>query len=251
MPVLRPYERDWESLARTEPYFAVLTEERYRSAQLADHQAEFWRSGDDFIAELAHLCQTHLGCALAPDRALDFGCGVGRILLPLAQRSRSAVGVDISPTMLSLAQASCQRAGLSNVSFAPSIPPRDAFDLVVSVIVFQHIPVKAGLAILDDLLGVLSPGGLIALHFLFARPGASPGRRWARFLYATYRPVHALVDFFRRRSNGEAYMQMNVYPFNAVLRRLAARGIADIHLSLTDHGGFEGALLIGRRAAAR
>jgi SAM-dependent methyltransferase len=251
MPVLRPYERDWEVLARTEPYFAVLTEKRYLGAQLPDHQAEFWRSGHDFIAELAHLCQTHLGCALAPHRALDFGCGVGRILLPLAQRSYSAVGVDISPTMLSLAQASCQRAGLSNVSFSHSIPSHDAFDLVVSVIVFQHIPVKTGLAILDGMLGVLSPGGLIALHFLFARPGASPGRRWARFLYATFGPVHALVNFFRGRSSGEAYMQMNVYPVNEVLRRLAAHGIADIHMSLTDHGGFEGALLVGRSTAAR
>jgi 2-polyprenyl-3-methyl-5-hydroxy-6-metoxy-1,4-benzoquinol methylase len=46
------------------------------------------------------------GDDFAPRRVLDFGCGVGRVTLPLARRVDAVVAIDIADSMLSL-RASC------------------------------------------------------------------------------------------------------------------------------------------------
>ena len=159
MNARRRYDRDWDALAETEPLFAVLTDELYLTSRLTpENEAGFWRSGETYVESIADLFQAHFGCALEPARALDFGCGVGRLLVPIARRSQAAVGVDIASAMRSLAQSACERAGLSNVSLAASLPANESFDFVNALLVFQHIPVRQGLGLLDDILGALRAG---------------------------------------------------------------------------------------------
>lgn len=56
---------------------------------------------------------------LTPDTAaLDVGCGTGIYSIALANRIRTAVGVDISPAMIACGQEHAQTLGLQNVSFS-------------------------------------------------------------------------------------------------------------------------------------
>src|SRR3954469_1577393 len=106
----RSTEHDWERFAQDNPYFAVLTDERFKGSELAGEEREiFFASGRQYIEDIFSVLQSHFGCPERVDVALDFGCGVGRLLLPLARRSGLAIGVDISETMLRICAANARQ----------------------------------------------------------------------------------------------------------------------------------------------
>jgi ubiquinone/menaquinone biosynthesis C-methylase UbiE len=97
-------------------------------------------------------------------RALEIGCGIGRMSEHLAGFFGSVTGVDVAGEMIRGARA---RLGhLPNATFVEtdgaSLPFDDAsFDFVFSFIVFQHVPTKeAVIGTVRDAYRVLAPGGL-------------------------------------------------------------------------------------------
>lgn len=203
----------WRTLGATEPYFAVLTDARFhRADQPGPAREGFFQSGEDDIAELfARVALEHPD--FAPRRALDFGCGVGLLLLPLARRVHDVVGADVSTTMLAEAQRNAAQARLGNVTLvvsdAAAYRQSGTFDLVHSCLVFQHIPRRAGMAILRDLVDRLNPGGVAALHFVYAirKPPWWRVGHWAR---RTIPGAHGIANLLRGRSVRRPLMQMNV-----------------------------------------
>src|SRR5260370_37508470 len=60
-------DADWEELARREPYFAVLTNERFLSDGLSDERLqEFFVSGEADVQRLLDLASSHLAAPFAP-----------------------------------------------------------------------------------------------------------------------------------------------------------------------------------------
>jgi len=246
----RVADADWETLARLDPLWAVITDERYRSVHLTpDAEADFWQSGEAYVRHIAELCSFHFGHALAPRCALDFGCGVGRLLVPLARLSSEAVGLDVSATMLSHAEAACGRAGLSNVSFLSHLPTPRPFDFLNSALVLQHIPVERGLAALSQLLDGLAPGGLLALQILYSRSGSTALRRAGRWLYSSIPAVRSLLPRRSAATDRMPYIQMNPYPLGRVFSLLDTHGITKLHVVLSSESGFRSALLVGQKSA--
>lgn len=229
--------RDWETLAQQEPFFAVLTEERFLRHQMSDDDREaFFASGE---ADIAHLFDLVPG--FTPKSALDFGCGVGRLTHALATRVEHVAGIDAAPSMLRLA---CDN--VPNAVFSAQIPDQ-TFDLIVSLIVFQHIPVQRGEALLDELLDHLEIGGLAAIHVTFRRPGSSL-RRMARAVRARVPLVHRIAQLLRRE-RPMPYMQMNEYDQARVFALMRRHGCSEPRIVPTNHGGIEGAIVIARRSA--
>jgi len=233
--------RDWETLARQEPFFAVLTEERYLRDQMSDDDRNaFFASGE---ADIAHLFGLFAGLitGFTPKSALDFGCGVGRLTRALATRVERVAGVDAAPSMLRLA-----RENVPNATFSAQIPDQ-TFDLIVSLIVFQHIPVRRGEVLLDELLRHLEIDGVAAVHVTFRRPGSSL-RRIARTVRARVPLVHRIAQLLRHE-RPMPYMQMNEYDQARVFAIMRRHGCADPRIVPTNHGGIEGAIVIARRQA--
>jgi len=221
--------RDWNTLGETQPYFAVLTEDRFLRERMSDEDREaFFASGEADVAQIFDLID------FAPKSALDFGCGVGRLTRALAKRVDRVAGVDAAESMLRIA-----RENVPNATFSTTIP-NERFDLIVSLIVFQHIPVKRGEALLDELLAHLD--GAAALHFTFRRPG-SLIRRVARVIRARVPLVHRIAQRIRRE-RPMPYMQMNEYDLDRALAIMRRHGCTDPRIIPTNHGGIEGALLI-------
>jgi len=126
MTSLKKLQRNWESLAQEDPLWSICTDPEKR------HQR--WDI-DEFFATGKHeinVVMEHLRNLEIPiDRsaaALDFGCGVGRLTRALAEYFPECWGVDISPTMIRLAEdfnSSYPRCRfLLSLSFCPltSIP---------------------------------------------------------------------------------------------------------------------------------
>lgn len=171
----------WEKIARQEPYFAVLAD----GNRIADDA--FFQSGEDDISALLAAMTTVLGREVPVDSVLDFGCGAGRLTLPLARRAGHVLAVDIAPTILSHARQNAERAGLANITFSlyddtlGSAGP--SFHFVCSLLVFQYVPPSVGYGLIRSLTMLLKSEGIAALQLRLYR-----GSRLQRLRSLSRRP---------------------------------------------------------------
>ncbi len=167
---------DWEELARREPYFAILTSDGLPdvgSGRVAT--PAYFETGEADVSSLLAAISALLDHQIPVTAALDFGCGAGRLTLPLARRAGQVVACDIAPTMLAHARRNAEEARLHNITFVEStqlagLPP-GRFDFVCSLLVLQHIPPRVGHPLIRTLLRLLAPGGVAALQVTLAPPG--------------------------------------------------------------------------------
>lgn len=238
-------DRDWEIMARGEPFWSVSTWEKFRKQNLnADNLQEFFLTGETYINSVFQMIRARIDPNFAPQRSLDFGCGVGRVLIPIAKRSGSAVGVDVSETMLREARKQVESFGIKNVQLVKGDDTLSSvegpIDFVHSVIVFQHIPVQRGEALFGELLKRMKHGSVAAIHFTYAK-GFEPvrptwGLRWRKFW-------KRIGDAFRSL-RGNPVMQMNDYSLNVIFRMIQEHGIKRTNVSFFDHDRYYGVLLL-------
>jgi SAM-dependent methyltransferase len=245
---MRIYNTDgeWEQLGRDDPYYGVISAGQYHRENLTESEKEaFFQSGDEHIAHILQVLRDHFDPGFSPHRALDFGCGVGRLLLPLAERAQQVVGVDVSTSMLAEARVNCAARRLDNVGLLQSDDQLSAltgsFDLVHSFIVFQHIPPPRGERIFRHLLEHLQAGGAGAVHFLYAKQ--TPSKMLEQWVKAHVPFSKYAFNLLRRRRLNTPQMQMYAYDLNRMLRLLQNNGISQVHAELTDHAGELGIIL--------
>ena len=240
-------DRHWEKSAKENPYFGVLSDPKFFSANLNEELLqEFFSSCERHIEHVFRTVRESVKPAFRPVRVLDYGCGVGRLLVPLANRSQEVTGVDVSPSMLIQARENCDRLCASSVcllhvddlrTLAPS-----TFDLVHSFIVFQHIPVARGELILSRLIELIAKGGVGAIHITF-RDTHSAIRRNLRALRQRIPLVHGMINLARGRRYSTGMSQMNSYSMNRIFETLIKSQCSNLHVEFSDHGGFLGAML--------
>lgn len=268
-----PHDTDvaWQLWGERDPYFGVITDPRFRLARLDDAaRVDFFASGRTHVRHILRMCRTQFGASFAPQRVLDFGCGVGRLLIGFAESAPEVVGLDVSPAMLAEARRNCDTHGAGQVQLLASDDQlsclQGSFDLVHSVIVFQHIEPTRGRQMTARLIEHLRPGGVAALHFTYAKaryaeaygqppqptppappsPPAPSPRRWGlvpRAPAAAPRP-----DSTARQADPE--MQMNPYRLNDILFLVQGCGTRSCHLEFTDHGGELGVIAYFQRPPA-
>ncbi len=151
--VLARMRTDWDRRAAEDARF-------YIASGAAGTDAEFRASGHREVEDVVLD-----GIRLSPSAsALEIGCGIGRLLVPLAPRVSRAYGVDISPAMIEkskgfIADAPNVTTWVTDGSLAPI--PDASLDFVFSYIVFQHIPDRAPVRrYVEEAARVLKPGGL-------------------------------------------------------------------------------------------
>ncbi|MBU2739705.1 class I SAM-dependent methyltransferase [Acidithiobacillus concretivorus] len=246
-------DSDWQHIARTQPYYGVLRDPAFRESQLSDDQrALFFDSGQSHVNMVLDQCTRLFGDNGFTGNALDFGCGVGRLTLPLSRHFTQVVGLDVAPAMLSEAQRYANLLGAQNVRWlladdALSAIDQMHFDFMLSFIVFQHIPEARGQRILKKLLQRLAPGGIGVFHFKYAQ--VNPGNRFYTFLSHQLPGGRFLVNFLRGKPLREPHMQMNAYNLNSLMQTIQSEGIHEIHVRLGDHGGHWGVEMYVRRDA--
>ena len=113
------------------------------------------------------------------ERALDHGCGVGRVTRALGKRFATVVGLDVSGEMVRRARELHPTGEFPNLSFAETeghrfgLPPA-SFDFVFSYEVFQHMPSRAVIReSLAEIGHVLRGDGLALIHLHTAHSGPS------------------------------------------------------------------------------
>ena len=118
MVVLKDIDTEWEKIGSSEPYWGVITDEKYKRKNLTpDLKQEFFNSGYDYIEEIFNIISSHLDPNFTPSLGIDFGCGVGRVAIPLSKRCKQVIGVDVSKSMLDEAKRNCVSFNTTNVEF--------------------------------------------------------------------------------------------------------------------------------------
>ena len=158
---------DWDQRAREDPHYYVAFA---RGQTRAEFLASAGRNIPAFEAELVRL--------RSKDRALEVGCGPGRLMLPMSRHFREIHGVDISQEMARLALDNLKELPNAHVHLTEHSDLRmfesNAFDFVYSYAVFQHIPSRAVvLDYLKEMGRVLNPGGILCCQLRGAPPAPS------------------------------------------------------------------------------
>lgn len=170
----RDTDSDWKRVAEDDPYWGVLSLDTYRKKSMdVQRLDQFMASGEDYIANLFALINKFLIPDFAPRRALDFGCGVGRLAIPIAKRVNEVVGVDIAQAMLKLCRKHAKQVGLNNITLCTSDDTlskvEGVFDLVNTYIVLQHISPDRGYKLIQEMINRLTIGGVGSIQLTYAK----------------------------------------------------------------------------------
>jgi SAM-dependent methyltransferase len=212
-------QEQWERFGDADPMRAVLADakEGGRTWEPEDFFASGRADVERWLARLAEL-----GGARTGERALDFGCGAGRLSQALAPYYTDVVGVDVSRRML--ATANEHNAFPGRVSFVHNtredlrVFEDNTFDLVLTHIVLQHLQPNMILGYLAEFLRVLRPGGSLLFQVPIARIGG-------RGRYALIERLPWLVRGYRRLRYGAApHMEMNFVPAPQISATIAGGG---------------------------
>jgi SAM-dependent methyltransferase len=155
-------EATWTRLGETEPHWSVITEPRFKSGQIAAHEAVYRDYGRQDDERFGFAC-ARAGVGLSRfGTCFELGCGTGRVTEFLAKRFGRVIGADISHAHLAAARLAL--ADVPNVSLLPvgrldDLTQLPDYDFLYSRIVLQHNPPPVIAVILSRLLAGLAPGG--------------------------------------------------------------------------------------------
>lgn len=204
--------RTWTKLGGEDPMWAVLTDRGKDRNRWSPE--DFLATGvEEIAAVLARLRE--LGLDLGHGRALDFGCGAGRLSHGLAVAGfEEVLGCDISPTMLEKAREivpdpACRFVQVTGTDLAAV--ETGSVDLVYSCRVLQHMPPALAHGYIREFWRVARPGAVV----VFQMPTRPSSALSGRLLSALPTPVARLL----RRG-----MEMHATPEPEVERLVASAG---------------------------
>ena len=269
----------WQAWGIRDPYFAVLTNPKYRiDALTPDAKLEFFAGGRRTVNVILETCRGYFGAHFSPQRVLDFGCGVGRLSIPFAAQAREVVGMDVAESMLAEARLNCEEQDCHNVTLVLSDDSLSRatgqFDLVYSCLVLQHLEVARGRKVFAELVGKVQPGGYGVIQVTFAWDkyeaefGLVPDRQvvppardrrhsqtkafWRRLFERL--GILRTVPVTERSPNAKARgsdpeMQMNYYNLSQLMFILERAGVQRVFSSFTNHSGAIGAFIYFQKPA--
>jgi len=163
-------DKQWERFGRRCPSFGVYSDDRLREGRVDEKDLEdFFRSGEEWVSTVFETIEAHLLRPFRPGSSLDFGCGVGRIVIPLSARSGEVYGVDVSPPMLEEARKNLLARSIGNVRLLESDDGltrlgERKFDFVHSGRKFGDSMAQMNLYRPERLFGILSRIGVDGFH---------------------------------------------------------------------------------------
>ena len=240
-------QQTWEKLGKIAPYYSVLTAEKFKPENLsAENLTAFFDSGREHVARLMEIVR-ELSPEFTPRAVVDFGCGVGRITIPVAEISSRVIAVDISNQMLEQARKNCQSRDITNVTYMTTDDflrlPDATVNFVHSFIVLQHVAAGEGYAIIAKLISVLENRGIGAIHVTFG-DDRSRLRRLLSWIKFNVPGIAQLQNLLRRRPADYPPMRMYSYNLDRIFRMLQEGGCHKVKPYFTDHGRHLGVFLI-------
>ncbi len=158
MNISEKMKQDWDERAQHHARFWIATE-NYQTEEVFEQSGR--ATAQALIESLTDLHRPSWN-------VLDIGCGIGRVLKPLAKHFHTLAGIDVSSTMI--AQSKTWLADHPNITTSENSGvdlrefKNESFNLVYSYVAFQHMPRTVFDQYLREINRVLSPEGYLALQ---------------------------------------------------------------------------------------
>lgn len=155
---------DWNERAREDANYYVAFGRRDQNDD------EFFSTAADVVRDLeGELKRLPAAIPVASRRALEIGCGPGRLMRPMSRCFGEIHGIDISDEMIAQAKVRLRDIPWAHPHHANGADlsqfPSDHFDFIYSYAVFQHIPsADVVFSYLRETVRVLKPGGFARLQ---------------------------------------------------------------------------------------
>lgn len=202
----------WTHMGSAYPHHSVLTAQEFLPQNLTKAALEeFWASGDREVSVIAAVLRRNGFDDLGHKVACEFGCGLGRVTVPLSKMFKQVHAYDISESHLSAAALRAREQGTDNVVFhlCPADPEIviEKCDFFYSRIVFQHNPPPLMRELVRGCLTSLRPGGI------------------AVFQVPTYGPNYTFTteEYLQRPASGG--MEMHCIPQREVFSIIEEAGL--------------------------
>ena len=173
---------DWNARAREDAGYYVAFGRRDQD------DAEFYATATEMVTSLESELRRVPLSERGSWRALEIGCGPGRLMRPMSRHFLEIDGVDVSDEMIGIARQRLMDLPNAhphhNDGASLSIFADETFDFVYSYAVFQHIPRReVVLQYLRETHRVMKTGGLARLQFNGLPQGSETYNTWsgARF----------------------------------------------------------------------
>ena len=247
-----PLMRDsaFDQFSAREPYFAVLTDPRFLRANLTPaREREFFATGEVLVDWMFEIIEAGLVPGFAPVAMLEYGCGPGRLAIPLSRRAGSVTAIDRSPAMLDVARGEAERRGAGHIAFdAPDAFRAQSrkFDLVVCYHVLQRLPRRQGLSLVRALVDRISPGGVGVFQWLLGT-SASAGVQVTRWAREHLPAVNAGVNRLRNKPPDDPFIPTHAYTLDRLLSALKAAGCPGAHVVFEQSDGLDYAIAFARK----
>src|SRR5262245_17603055 len=240
-----------------EPYFTVLTDPKFLRANLTDHaRGEFFAGGETLVDFMWRTIQLRLSPDFAPTAILEYGCGAGRLAIPLARRAARRAGtvtaVDRSPEMLRTAREEAASQHVENIVFSDPetfFSQTNRVDFLVCYLVLQRLPPNAGLELVRRLLERVVPGGFAVFQFPY-RTASSPLVHGSRWLRERLPGVNALANTLRGQPAARPFVPTHGYRPENVLKVFDTAGCPSTYLTFEGHGDVESMIAFTERPIA-
>jgi SAM-dependent methyltransferase len=220
----------WEVLGKEDPLWAIFSHPDKRGGRW--NVREFMQTGEQDVAQYYELITKHVHTPRIFSHVLDFGCGVGRLTFPWAERAKRVTGVDISSAMLQIANNNL--AGKEHINFILNqnddlrIFKEGEFDLVFSLVCLQHMPWSLAASYITDFSRICAPGGVVTFQLPTRTFRAD---RMAKFRKGLIESLPFGMDRLYRRLRHGSSAAFDVFytPSSVVEATAATAGLKLIH----------------------
>jgi len=160
---LKELQRHWHEFGQQDPLWAILTDSQKRGGKWDPD--EFFETGREEIDSVIRYLESVGLPVLRRRKALDFGCGVGRLTQALCRYFDECYGIDIAPSMIKLADEYNRHGARCHyrVNATDNLKAfgDNTFDLVYTVLALQHMRPEYSKRYIEELMRVLAPNGVL------------------------------------------------------------------------------------------
>ena len=159
---IKRLQKNWDEFGKIDPLWAILTDPNKKGGKWKID--EFFQTGVKEIDAVMKYIDS-LGVSIQRRRALDFGCGVGRLTQPLCQYFNEVYGSSETAAARHRNRCPIQHGDKChyylNETDDLKLFPNNYFDFIYTNITLQHMKPNISKNYIKEFLRILCPNGLL------------------------------------------------------------------------------------------